>query len=796
MLGEKNLNINIYKQMLDNSLNAIGLCDKQGKIYYVNKTFVEMFGYDNKEEILNKTPFDLHPENEIKRLNVTFKKILNNITDNIFKETLYAKKKNGDIFYVEMTANTLKDENGKFYAVMGCFEEITQYRKAEEDLLKSEERFQKMLSIIPDMISIHDTDFNILYGNWKGFGDITEEKRKFNTKCYKTYRNNDDICEDCQVKNVIKSKAPFQKQVKLPENIWIELRVIPILDKDNNVEMILEWVKDISEQKKAEKKLNNNEKLFRGLYNNIPSGSAIYEVKNDGSKGKDYIIKMFNKKSLEIERKTLEEVVGKSLYDLRPNIDDYGLIQEMQKVWKTGKFSYLPSKIYIDENYTNYYENYIFKAPTGEVVTIYNDVTEQKNKEILINEMNIELEASNEELESTNKELENNYNILEQINKELEIANEVKSAFLARVSHELRTPMNGILGGVYLVNQSEGIEQKNEYLKLIEQSAKRLMPIIDDILTISNKESKPLTFKDTLEIRETLNQEIFKFKPIADKKNISFILNNKIREKVFVKTDKKSLFQILNRIINNAIKYTEEGKVEIISEIEELQNNKLNLRLKISDTGTGIKKEFYNKIFEPFEQEELYLTRKHQGLGLGLSIVKYLIEKIGGTITFESEEGKGTTFYVEVILDIVNKTEEIINNKIELSTNKIKILAAEDDEIGIKLLKELFKKQPYDLDIVNNGKKAVDLYKTKDYDLILMDIQMPILDGIEATKMIRDIEKQTNKNTPIIAVTGHANHEDEKRCLNAGMDDFITKPYEFEDLINKINKNSREPKIY
>jgi hypothetical protein len=164
---------------------------------------------------------------------------------------------------------------------------------------------------------------------------------------------------------------------------------------------------------------------------------------------------------------------------------------------------------------------------------------------------------------------------------------------------------------------------------------------------------------------------------------------------------------------------------------------------------------------------------------------------MGGNIHFESEEAKGTIFYFNLILEkIIESNKSVNSNKNDNKNdgNRIKILAAEDDEIGIALLKIFFKKQPYDLDVAINGEKAVDLYKKKEYDIILMDIQMPILDGIETARIIRSIEIKLKKHTPIIALTGHANETDKENCLNAGMDDFVIKPYELEDLLYVINK--------
>ena len=279
--------------------------------------------------------------------------------------------------------------NGKVVKLQGFFHDITERKQAEESIKKNESIQRKMVANIGDVIVIIDQDGINRYKSpniEKLFGWKPEE-----VVGSSTWENvHPDDIESTQkfFRNLIREPGivgttECRYRCKNGSYRWIEFTGSNLLH-DPDINGLLGNYHDITERKKIEVSRTKREALFRGLYDNMTSGSAIYEVINDGSKGSDYIIKNFNEKSLEIEGKTLDQVVGKSLYDLRPTIDDYGLIPVMKKVWETGKSDYFPIKIYEDKKFSNYYENYIFKIPTGELVTIYNDVTDQKNSEIAL----------------------------------------------------------------------------------------------------------------------------------------------------------------------------------------------------------------------------------------------------------------------------------------------------------------------------------------------------------------------------------------------------------------------------
>jgi len=268
---------------------------------------------------------------------------------------------------------------------------------------------------------------------------------------------------------------------------------------------------------------------------------------------------------------------------------------------------------------------------------------------------NEELNANNEELESINEELESQYKDLEKLNNELKNANEIKSTFLAKVSHELRTPMNGILGGVQLASKTNSLEEIKEYIDIIENSAERLMPIINDILDISKIENNKFEFdNEEIKILDFLEKSLFVLRAKAKNKGLIFDSKILIGRSVKVKGDKTRIAQIITNLIDNSIKFTEKGYINFKSYYKEIEKDKIKIFFEIEDTGIGIKKNFQENIFKPFEQSEKYITRKYGGTGLGLSIIKEIIKKLDGEISFKSQVGKGTTFYVNIILEKID----------------------------------------------------------------------------------------------------------------------------------------------
>jgi signal transduction histidine kinase len=373
--------------------------------------------------------------------------------------------------------------------------------------------------------------------------------------------------------------------------------------------------------------------------------------------------------------------------------------------------------------------------------------------------------------------------------KELaEHSKKMKEVFLANMSHEIRTPMNSIIGFTNLINNTELSDKQKEFIKNIKINAANLLVIINDILDISKIESGKVEIEYIdFNLIELIEQLIGTFKFKAAKKGIKFHHSFQRNTPEYLHGDPVRLNQILVNLIGNAIKFTEKGEVKLEILIIEIVKNQVRLKFKVIDTGIGIAAESQSKIFESFAQEGRTITRRFGGTGLGLSISKHLAELLNGTIELESEQGKGSIFTVILPFKLalkLNKLEYISQENRNLQN--IKILLVEDNNMNQIVANQLLKKWNAQVKCVFNGIEALEILQKEEFDLILMDLQMPEMDGYEATKNIRK-QKKWNK-IPIIALTADAFPEIKKQALETGMDEFISKPFNQDELYFKISK--------
>ena len=377
-----------------------------------------------------------------------------------------------------------------------------------------------------------------------------------------------------------------------------------------------------------------------------------------------------------------------------------------------------------------------------------------------------------------------------------ESATKSKSRFLANMSHEIRTPMNGIIGMANILKTTKLNSEQQDHLNLISISANNLLAIINDILDLSKIESDQLTMENIdFDLIENINDIIKILQIKTNEKGIDLKINYTNNIPQFIKGDPVRLNQIILNLINNAIKFTEKGSVEVfVSKISE-NTNKIKLHFKIIDTGIGISKEGQKKLFKEFSQVYSYTTRKHGGTGLGLAISKKLSEKMNGEIGVESELGKGSTFWFTVEVEIGSSPEKLGSEISELNNievgKSLKILIAEDNLINQKVAKMTLEKLGHIVDLAENGEIAVEKFLANEYDIILMDVQMPVMNGIDATRQIRKIEEAINKSKGIriVAMTANVMKQDKEEYLASGMDDFVSKPFKINELINILEKN-------
>ncbi len=513
--------------------------------------------------------------------------------------------------------------------------------------------------------------------------------------------------------------------------------------------------------KSALQKQESQSEMLNMLLNTIPA--LVYFKDNQ------FRYQLVNKAFLEFSGLSREHIIGKTLTEVFHHYMPDGKYQNLeQQVIKNGKFFYN-----IEEQVRQNHKK----------IWVHTNIAPVRNKEgDIIGLIGVSWDISNQ------KDYEQQ---LKHARDQAEEGVRIKDRFLANMSHEIRTPLNGILGMAEILHQTPLEKKQQDYLDSLLKSARHLLGLIEDVFEFSAIETgkyKPDTGEFNLP--KLLEQVTESFKKDATEKGIAFQIKTSTELPAVFSGDRGALHIILRNLLSNAIKFTAKGKVEVRVMPEKLEKNeRIFLRFEVEDTGIGIKNMHVNKIFDSFSQVDTSTTKIYQGTGLGLAISERLVKLMKGTIGVQSKENKGSLFWFVIPLKVAPlKEEKVDETKVMNLLKTFRILLVEDNLINQKISKITLEKSGCKLDVANNGKEAVEKYIQHPYDLILMDIQMPVMDGLEATRKIREFEtSQGNRHAYIVALTANAMESDRKNAMKAGMDGFIAKPFNPKELLKILH---------
>lgn len=743
-----------FKALHNASFGGIAIHDK-GLILECNNGLSEITAYD-RDELIGMDGLLLISDD-------TRDMVMRNIQA-AYENPYEAKgiRKNGEVYPLRLEAREIPYKGKKVRVVE--FRDITEQKEAENKLRESEEMLRNIFNNSTSVIYSHDINnvVNYVSPRIEEVLGYTQDEAKVNW----TNLLSDNPLNEIAYQNTIKAIETGEKQEayeleflhKSGKKVIVEAREAPVVRNGKTVS-IVGIFNDITERKHIEDE-------FRLL---VKRHQLATESADIG------IWELDLKKNVLVWDKQMFD-----LYGIKP--EDFGGAYE---AWKAGVH---PDDIERSDREVqaaivgekDFHTQFRVIWPNGEIHYIEAQALIIKDPDGVPESM-----------------IGVNWNITERIKAEQELieakeraeeSDRLKSAFLANMSHEIRTPMNGILGFTELLKKPNLTgEQKEKYIDIIKRSGDRMLDTVNDIIDISKIDADQVEMsKSDVFIHEELETQYEFFNREASLKGIELLLINNLQKNSTIVTDKLKLESIFSNLIKNAIKYTDQGTIEIVCSRKDSM-----LEFSITDTGIGIPSNRIGSIFNRFEQADIEDARAHEGSGLGLSIAKAYVEMLGGSIDVISKIGVGSTFSFTlpwVEKKQVDKYESIKEKKRNTNYNKINILIAEDDDISFEHLEVILESKALSLVRTVTGKEAVEYVKNNtNVDLILMDVKMPIMDGYEATKAIRKF----NKDVIIIAQTAYALIGDREKAIAAGCNDYITKPIDHQLLVEIIVKHMK-----
>lgn len=680
-------------------------------------------------------------------------------------------RKDGGLVWVECVISPLRNEQGKFMGYMGVSRDIAKRRQAEEALKLSEERFRAIADYTYDWESWFGADGRLMWVNpavKRVTGYNVDDCMSMPDYPLPMVHPEDREIVASYLRYAMEGGTGNDREFALVRRGGVICHVAmswqPIFDSSGAAQGVRASIRDVTERKQAEKALRESETKFRMLHEQASEGIVLMDAEAK--------ILDANPRALELLEYGAEEIRKISYQDL--------LHPEEVEVAPVR----LPSVL------------------AGETVRIERRLR-KKNGDFIPFDVSARLIGDNvvqlmlrdmTERKRVEEELRHSRDIAEE-------ANRAKGDFVARVSHEIRNPLSGILGMTDLVLKTSLADDQREYLGMIRDAAGSLLTIINDLLDFSKIEAGKLDLRPVdFDIHDTLSKIMKTFSVRAEAKGIELKMRIAANVPALINGDPLRLTQVARNFLDNAMKFTEAGGVSLDVKRVERPGDDVKLLFQVRDTGSGIAGEDLPKLFQSFSQVGQSDKKRRQGTGLGLSISKQLVEMMHGTVWVESKVGKGTTFYFTTVFSPSERTalpasgarsEEA--NQIFAVSRKLKVLLAEDNVVNRTFLSHFIQDAGHEVAAVVNGLEAIEKLEQERFDVVVMDVQMPEMDGVEATKRIRrSPASRLDRDVPIIALTAYAMKEDMERFLAAGMNACVSKPVNMDELFRVIRKAAGE----
>ena len=773
------LPVETYHNIIENLREGILLADLQGKVLYANLALQQMTGY-TEAELKQVGIWDLVPDYQLDYLKERIAKRAEGIAESY--EIIYLTKSQ-EFRWAAVRASPFRDAQGQIIGTLTSITDVTENKHAEVILEQTQQKYVELFENMQDPVFMLDSDGYLRHFN-RSMTQSLEYGLHFSTNNFRTLVHKADLgifeAMLAEVQDLGFCKNVELRLVTLRGHLrYWQITATASYEQDVFTEMRC-LARDITEQKIQSLQINARDALYKSVFE-----SNFLAI---GISDNNFQIVYVNKAFCKLLDYNEFELIGKHVTELTHPRDAAKTLEHFLSLKNRKIRGYDYEKCYLKKDgstvFTHTYVSGIFDSK-GELIytvgTIDNITEKKKNQDALV-----------------------------LAKQEAERAQAAERQFLANMSHEIRTPMNAVIGMTHLLFNTNPSQEQREYLEALQFSADSLIGIISNILDLSKIEANEIEFDEqAFSLKQLLHalQRTYQLK--VQDKAVAVLVDLDPSLNFQLLGDQVRLNQILSNLLSNAAKFTQKGHIGVEVKLEARAGVKVWLGFQIFDTGMGIPKESIELIFQNFKQANPSIHRQFGGTGLGLSIVKQLVELQGGKIEVHSVLGQGTRFKVSLPFEALNLADSYQTKSNEPSPPPLKqealfegfrILVAEDNSMNQKLIGRILKDWGCHYDIAQDGLEALDLLEQNSYDLILMDLHMPRLDGCEATEQLRNKTGNPNQHKPIIALTAAALLDEKNRVLEAGMNEFVSKPFSpkmLREVMLKylISPSVKEPKL-